>query len=298
MHTGRITGRFAPSPTGPLHFGSIVTALASFLDSRARAGRWLLRIDDLDAGRCQAQAVDQILCDLTALGLEWDGDVYFQSRHIGHYRQALESLRAQGRIYACACSRKDLTGGAYPGTCRDGLPAGRRARSLRLRVPAAVIGFDDRLRGRYRQDLAADCGDFIVKRADGYFAYHLATVIDDANQGVTSILRGGDLLESTPRQVYLRHCLSLVNPEYLHIGLITDASGLKLSKQNHARRVDIRRPGMLLTHALEALGQRPPPECLTATAAEVLEWAIGHWSPASLPSAQTVAITEPACGGR
>jgi len=287
-----VTGRFAPSPTGPLHFGSIVAALASFLDVRKRSGRWLLRIDDLDAGRSRPDAVHQILADLEALGLEWHGEIYFQSQHKELYRQALEQLRRQDRVYPCACSRREVGARIYPGTCRQGLPSGHSARSVRVRVGNAEIGFQDHLQGPCRQRLAESCGDFILRRADGYFAYHLATVIDDHEQGVTEVLRGCDLLESTARQIFLRQCLGLPVPEYLHIPVVTGPGGRKLSKQNHARRIDTRRPAEVLCMALRHLQHQPPPSLCTATPTEVLSWALEHWNRDLLPARDSRPLAE------
>ncbi len=292
-HTAVVTGRFAPSPTGPLHFGSIVAALASYLDVRVRAGRWLLRIDDLDTGRSRADAVGQILEDLEALGLEWHGEVYFQSRHLELYQRALEQLSLQQRVYPCACSRREVGGSVYPGTCRQGLRSGRSARSLRIRVGDAEIRFQDHLQGYCRQLLAESCGDFIIHRADGYFAYHLATVIDDYEQGVTGVLRGCDLLDATPRQIFLRQCLGLPSPEYLHIPVVTGRQGLKLSKQNHARRVDTSRPALVLCAALRHLGHEPPQSLHQSAAADVLSWAIEHWRRDLLPARKTWPLADP-----
>ena len=284
------TGRFAPSPTGPLHFGSIAAALASYLDARSRSGRWLLRIDDLDAGRSRPQAIRQILEDLAGLGLEWDAGVYYQSQHLELYLQALAELRRQGRVYPCACTRRDSGEGIYPGTCRQGLPSGRTARSLRIRVDDREIRFQDHLQGPCGQVLADSCGDFIIQRADGYFAYHLATVIDDHEQGVTEVVRGCDLLDSTPRQIFLRQCLGLADPDYLHIPLVTGHLGLKLSKQNHARRVDTSQPGAVLCAALQHLGQNPPQPLRQSSVSEVLSWALEHWNRGSLPPCETLPL--------
>jgi glutamyl-Q tRNA(Asp) synthetase len=244
-------GRFAPSPTGPLHAGSLVAAVASFLDARAHNGRWLVRIEDIDEGRSVAGAAEGILELLRTLGMEPDGEVVWQSRRKHLYRAAVDRLAQHA--YACGCNRREIAdsrlgfgpdGAAiYPGTCRNGLAPGRAERSLRLRVPddgADLITFCDRFAGTIRQRLALESGDFVLKRADGYWAYQLAVVVDDAEQGVTDVVRGADLIDSTPRQIYLQHLLGLPAPRYLHVPVVRNAAGEKLSKQTGALAV---RPG-------------------------------------------------------
>jgi glutamyl-Q tRNA(Asp) synthetase len=241
----RYVGRFAPSPTGPLHAGSLVAALASYLDARAHDGAWLIRIEDIDEGRAVPGAADTILAQLAWLGMESDGEIVWQSRRKEFYEAAYDKLAGHG--YPCGCNRREIAdsrlgfapdGAAiYPGTCRDGLAPGRTGRSLRLRVPppgADVIAFTDRLAGTISQRLAHDSGDFVLKRADGYWAYQLAVVVDDAAQGVTDIVRGADLLESTPRQIYLQRLLGVPTPRYLHVPVVRNALGEKLSKQTGA----------------------------------------------------------------
>ncbi len=290
-------GRFAPSPTGPLHFGSLVAALGSFLDARARGGLWLVRIEDIDPPREQPGASDAILHTLDAFGLHWDGEVLYQGRRSAVYEAALERLARDGLTYPCACSRKEiaeasarrgLPPGVYPGRCRSGLPPGRRGRALRLRVDETVIEFDDGLQGAIRQDLAAEVGDFIIRRADGPFAYHLAVVVDDAEQGITHIVRGADLLDSTPRQIYLQRLLGVASPHYLHLPVAVDARGDKLSKQTHAAPLEPdRAAGDALWHALNFLQQVPPAALRGAPPAELLGWAVSHWAPEHLPASQT-----------
>jgi len=270
------TGRFAPSPSGPLHFGSLVAALASWLDARATASRWLLRIEDLDQPRVQPGAADEILRSLDRLGLYWDGEVIFQSRRIALYEQALACLR---ETYLCGCSRREIADSAvslaadgaqvYPGTCRAGMPAGKTARALRVRV-TGTVSFDDRVQGSLNQDLERQVGDFVLRRADGQFAYQLAVVVDDADQGVTDVVRGADLLESTPRQIYLQGRLGFPTPRYLHVPVAIDASGDKLSKHTGARPIDRRD----LRRALRFLGQPP---------SETLQEAVSAWNPALIP---------------
>ncbi|MFL6658531.1 MAG: tRNA glutamyl-Q(34) synthetase GluQRS [Massilia sp.] len=245
MHERAYVGRFAPSPTGLLHQGSLVAALASYLDARAHHGRWLVRIEDVDEGRTAAGAIDGILAQLAALGMHSDGEIVWQSRRKALYLAAAEQLA--DHTYPCGCNRREIAdsrlglgpdGAAiYPGTCRHGLAPGRTARSLRVRVPDAgqdLIAFTDRLAGQVGQHLATESGDFVLKRADGFWAYQLAVVVDDAQQGVTDVVRGADLLDSTPRQIYLQQLLGAPTPCYLHVPVVRNASGEKLSKQTGA----------------------------------------------------------------
>ncbi len=274
--TGYI-GRFAPSPTGPLHFGSAVAAVASFLQARAQAGLWHIRIEDIDPPREQAGAGAAILDALEALGLEWDGPVTFQSRRSGAYDEALAQLDAAALTFPCACTRKQLAGGRYPGTCRTGVAPGRFGRSVRLRVEAGELRFEDDVQGEYRQDLGDEVGDFVVRRADGLYSYHLAVVVDDAAAGVTEIVRGVDLIESTPRQIYLQTALGLETPAYAHFPVVLNAAGTKLSKQTFAKPIDVGAPSKVLFETLCFLRQEPPRVLLDARPEEIIEWAIAHW---------------------
>ena len=284
-------GRFAPSPTGPLHFGSLVAAVGSYLEARTRDGEWLLRMEDVDQPRCSMAAADEILGVLEACGLAWDGEVVWQSRRTEAYAAALERLKAAGRVFPCSCTRRELADSAiapdgaaiYPGTCRAGLSAGREARAWRLRVGDARIGFDDAIQGRIVSDLAGEAGDFILLRADGLFAYQLAVVVDDADAGITHVVRGADLLASTSRQIFLQQCLGAPTPGYAHLPVVVNASGEKLSKQTRAAPVDISRPGLALFAALEFLGQRPPRELSGATVAEIWAWARANWQLVRVP---------------
>jgi glutamyl-Q tRNA(Asp) synthetase len=260
-------GRFAPSPTGPLHFGSLVSALASCLDARAHGGAWLVRIEDIDAPRTVPGAAEDILAALERFGMHADEPPVWQSRRIARYQEILEQLKATGLIYPCGCTRKEIADSllhaharnttlAYPGTCRDGLH-GKPARAWRLRVPdgdAAVITFEDRWQGTQTQNLATEVGDFVLKRADGQWAYQLAVVVDDADAGMTHIVRGADLMDSTARQIYLQRCLGVPTPGYLHVPVVTNDQGEKLSKQNGATALDAERPLETLGAAARHLG--------------------------------------------
>lgn len=283
-------GRFAPSPTGPLHFGSLVAAVGSFLDARSRAGRWLLRIEDVDAPRTVAGAADGILKTLERFGLEWDGNVVWQSERLEHYRDAFERLKDTDHVFPCACTRREIADSAlardgsriYPGTCRNGLPPGRVAHAWRVRV-AGRIAFDDRIQGHQEEDLPAEVGDFVVLRGDGQFAYQLAVVVDDAAAGVTDVVRGADLLGSTGRQIHLQHLLGHPTPTYAHLPVVVNAAGEKLSKQTLALPVDDLVAPQAWCSALAFLGQNPPAALGGESLADVRQWGIDHWSAARVP---------------
>lgn len=247
-------GRFAPSPSGPLHDGSLVAAMASYLDARAHHGQWLLRIEDIDTPRVVPGAEAIILRQLESLGMHWDEAPVRQSERLPLYEEAFARLKAQGRVYGCACTRRMLSGGPYPGTCREGLQAGQTARAWRLRVPPGIVRFTDRWQGPQSQDVARAVGDFILRRADGLWAYQFVVVVDDGLQGITDVVRGADLLDSTARQHLLAGCLGFTPPRMLHVPLILDAHGRKLSKQNHAPALDLRQPVRTLLRAWQALG--------------------------------------------
>lgn len=284
-------GRFAPSPTGPLHFGSLVAALASYCDARHAQGEWLVRIEDVDAPRSRPDAERDILAALDRYGFRHDGEVVRQSERTALYDRALDKLAAAGLVYRCACSRRDLEGTpvnaigerVYPGTCRDGIAAARADRppAWRVRVDAAVIAYTDGVQGPQRQELAREVGDFIVRRADGLFAYQLAVVVDDTEQGITTVMRGADLLSSTPRQVYLQQCLGLRTPEYLHVPVAIDDTGQKLSKQTNAQRLpDDPLPSLLA--AWRFLDQRMP-EATPRSAREFLDYAVRAFARSRIP---------------
>lgn len=293
------TGRFAPSPTGLLHIGSLLTAVASYADARSNGGKWLVRMEDLDPPREMPGAASHILHTLEAFGFEWDGEVAYQSRRYALYEETLCRLKTAGLVYPCHCSRKDWQTGArrgadgfvYNGRCRHPgqrpAPQGKQP-AWRIRVPDRVIGFSDGIVGGYAQNLAGDIGDFVLLRADGYWAYQLAVVADDAEQSVTHIVRGQDLLVSTPRQIYLQQCLGVPTPQYAHLPLLTNAQGQKWSKQTLAPALDLNRREQLLRQVFRYLKLPEAPE--TDRPAELLDWAVAHWDMGKVPKH---AITAP-----
>ena len=296
------SGRFAPSPTGPLHLGSLVAAVGAWLFARRANGAFLVRLEDLDAVRTVPGSAGEILSALALYGLTPDGPVAVQSRRTAFYEAALEALRGKGLVYPCACTRSELariasapvpepvgdSGAAYPGTCREGLPPGRAARSLRFRVEPGDVFFEDAVFGRQSQDVAREVGDFVVRRADGPFAYQLAVVVDDADQGVTQVVRGADLLSSTPRQIALARALGLPEPSYAHLPLVVGPDGAKLGKRDGAlplATLDERRVRETLAGALAVLGQDPA----GASPREMLEEALRRFNPARIPRGPVVA---------
>lgn len=286
-------GRFAPSPSGPLHFGSLVAALGSSLDARAAKGKWLLRIEDVDRPRCVPGAADAILHTLDRLGFCWDGEPVWQSARDERYRAILERLRKDGLAYPCTCTRREIAdsqagtaadgAAVYPGTCRNGLPPGRSPRAWRLRVSGAPLAFVDRVQGEIVQRLPAEVGDFVLQRADGLYAYQLAVVVDDADAGITDIVRGADLLASTPRQIWLQHCLGVPVPAYAHLPVATNAAGEKWSKQTQAAAVDAGNGSAALVRAWRFLGQPAPADAERWPLAEFWPWAIAHWQMERVP---------------
>lgn len=294
VHSISYRGRFAPSPTGPLHFGSLVAATASWLDARAAGGEWLVRMEDLDTPRNQPGAAGEILFTLERFGLTWDGTCVHQSQRLELYRAALEDLKGNRRAYPCGCTRREIADSQlqaadsgerpYPGTCRNGMSPDRTARAWRFRIEEPEIEFIDRLQGPQRQDVESTCGDFVLLRADGIYAYQLAVVVDDAAQGVTDIVRGADLLASTPRQIALQSALGLPRPRYLHLPAAVNRDGEKLSKQTRARALGQRSCSDELWDALTFLGHPPAGELRGATPAEILQGAARQWSPAHLPA--------------
>jgi glutamyl-Q tRNA(Asp) synthetase len=286
---GPYVGRFAPSPTGPLHFGSLVAALAGWLDARRAGGRWLLRMEDLDTPRVVAGAADIILRQLESCGLGWDGAVLRQSERQQLYREALRQI--DRFTYPCICTRKELEDSAlsidgariYPGTCRGGVSGEKAARALRVRTGPEIIRFADRVQGEIAQSVEREVGDFVVRRADGLFSYQLAVVVDDAAQGVTDVVRGADLLDSTARQIHLQRLLGFPTPRYLHVPVAVNAAGEKLSKQTRAPDAG---PADLPA-ALRFLGFDAMPEDIGTTA--LLDWAMPRWAPERIPASRSAA---------
>lgn len=279
-------GRFAPSPTGPLHYGSLLAALASYLDARSQAGRWLVRMEDLDPPREVAGAADDILRTLDNFGLLWDGEVMFQSQRQDAYHAVLDDIRRQGLAYECTCTRREIRArgeSVYLGHCRHGCDASRTQRAIRLQATPREIRFTDRVQGQQQGNPASDSGDFIIRRADGLFAYQLAVVVDDSAQGITDIVRGADLLSSTTAQIYLQSILGYPRPRYAHIRLAVTGSGEKLSKQTGAKAVSAAEPAPMLVRLLHDLGQQPPKGLGNETVDAILQWAIGHWRIEQVP---------------
>lgn len=297
-------GRFAPSPTGPLHFGSLVAAVASYCDAKAHLGKWLVRMEDIDKPREMLGAADDILRTLEAFGFKWDGEIVFQSQRSKFYAEALKQLQTKNFIYSCTCTRKEIAdsshlmgidGAIYTKKCYKKITDSSSkdfnaysslmdTGSLRINVDnAGLITFKDSIQGDISQHLAHDIGDFIIKRKDGLFAYQLAVVVDDARQGVTHIVRGADLLDSTPRQIYLQQLLSLETPNYAHVPVATNSQGEKLSKQTLARALNSSRANIELFDSLIFLDQNPPEEIKNASLDEVWRWAIANWKLEKVP---------------
>ncbi|PPC93851.1 MAG: tRNA glutamyl-Q(34) synthetase GluQRS [Methylotenera sp.] len=278
-------GRFAPSPTGPLHFGSLVAAVASYLEARIHQGRWLVRMEDVDKPREMPGAAANILNTLSEFGFEWDGEVVYQSQRESDYQRAFEILKSNALVYACSCSRKEIADSAnhgieglvYPGTCRNKHHQTAERLAWRVKVNADLIEFDDAIQGHQLQQLSQDIGDFVLKRSDGFFAYQLAVVVDDALQKVTHIVRGADLLASTPRQIYLQRLLGYTQPQYAHLPLVTNQNGEKLSKQTLAAPIEIHDAKAQLWFALDFLNQQPPLSLKTSSLSTLWQWALENW---------------------
>ncbi|MDH5649678.1 MAG: tRNA glutamyl-Q(34) synthetase GluQRS [Gammaproteobacteria bacterium] len=289
-------GRFAPSPTGPLHFGSLVAALGSYLNVKSKGGQWLLRIEDLDPPREQPGAADLIIRALDRYGFEWDGPVVYQSQRSDLYRNAIDALSRKGLTYYCTCSRKQLSildtkqqnKLFYPGLCR-GQTDPIEDSSIRLHTHDRPIRFMDQHMGIMSQILQTESGDFVIRRRDGLFAYHLAVVVDDSEQGVTEIVRGADLLEATLPQIHLQQCLGLPTPDYLHLPVAITQAGQKLSKQNLAKSISLDNPVPTLMTALEFLGQDPPSDL---TFNEIMAWALNHWCASRIPKIKKIIYKE------
>jgi glutamyl-Q tRNA(Asp) synthetase len=292
-------GRFAPSPTGPLHFGSLVAAVASYCEAKSHNGKWLLRMEDLDQPREIKGAAAIILKQLEDYGFEWDDSVIYQSQRTALYANALELLRQQGLIYPCTCTRKEIAdssthigieGMVYPRTCLQQMIKDNAAIALRIKTNDETVCFNDAVQGKVCQNLQQDIGDFVLKRADGLFAYQLAVVVDDAFQGVTHIVRGADLLDSTPRQIYLQHKLHYPTPNYAHLPVACNAAGEKLSKQTLAAPLMNQKAAYNLFDALQFLGQTPPPSLQYETLENIWQWAVSHWQLAKVANRKSQKI--------
>ena len=284
-------GRFAPSPTGLLHIGSLLTAVASYADARFHSGKWLLRMEDLDPPREMQGAADNILFTLEKFGFEWDGEVAYQSQRHAFYRDALDDLRVRNLVYPCDCSRKDwhekarlgADGFVYNGACANKkiFRQPEKSPAWRVRVPDEIIEFDDEIVGYYAQNLAHDIGDFVLLRADGFWAYQLAVVVDDAAQGITHIVRGQDLLVSTPRQIYLQRCLNAPTPHYAHLPLLTNKLGQKWSKQTRADAIDVNQAAAQLRQVMNYLNIPAAPD--TNQPHDLLNWTVANWQMTRVP---------------
>ncbi len=277
-------GRFAPTPSGPLHFGSIIAALGSYLDARANKGLWLVRIDDLDTPRVRAGADDKILHGLDKLGMHWDESILYQSRRQQAYQMAMAELQSRDLLFPCYCSRNQILGKRYPGTCRGRHWETGQRHAIRIRTETGNYTLQDQIQPAYSEDVSADVGDFIIKRSDGIYAYHLAVVVDDAYQNISHMIRGADLMDSCPVQIYLQQQLGLPTPIYAHLPLAITAAGEKISKQYLAEDVLLNsQPGSVLFTCLDFLGQKPDKQLLHGSVDEIIGWAIDNWSLSTVP---------------
>lgn len=291
MNQPAYRGRFAPSPTGDLHFGTLLAAVGSYLQTQSRQGDWLMRIEDVDTTRRVPGAADALLRALERFGFEWQETVVYQSQRTDLYEAELERLASKDLIYPCTCSRKQLaetgddnqTSQVYAGHCRHRRLPLAEEHAVRLRIEDRTIGFEDQVMGHYQQQLRQECGDFVIKRKDGLFAYQLAVVVDDADQGVNEVVRGVDLLDSTPRQIYLQQQLGYAQPSYLHLPLLLDAHGHKLGKSTGAAALNLAHAVTHLHRALELLGQHPPAELARDSLSQLWQWAIAHWDVSRIP---------------
>jgi len=292
MERTPIIGRFAPTPSGPLHFGSLVTALASYCHARSQQGQWLIRIEDVDTQRIVDGSLDLILNDLEAFGFEWDGEIIYQSDQFERYEAGLQQLLKQGHAYACECSRRSLRaagvkngplGMIYPGTCR-GKQLDQKNHSIRINTESSgELNYQDQLFGQVGINIPEQSGDFVIRRADGIYAYHLAVVLDDDLQNINQVVRGADLLEATCLHLYLQQLLGITPPEYLHVPLVRNNSGDKLSKQTGATALDTGQAADLLVSALRILGQPLEPGLEQATASEIVAHAVKSWDYQCIP---------------
>lgn len=286
MSNQNYIGRFAPSPTGPVHYGTLVAAVASYLQAKKNNGKWLLRIDDIDTLRTVNDSDTDILSTLEQFGFEWDGEIIYQTNQIDFYLQALDKLISKSAVFPCLCSRKQLAkenANIYPGTCRHRPLPESEEHALRITGENVDIGFIDAVMGKQSQNIKQQCGDFIIKRRDGLFAYQLAVVVDDAIQGITEVVRGIDLLDSTPRQIYLQQQLNYATPSYCHLPLAVNIQGDKISKSAGAAPIDIKNKEILLLNTLHFLGQNPPEALARSNINDIWFWAIKHWETNSIP---------------
>ena len=291
-------GRFAPSPTGPVHFGTLVAAVGSYLQAMSNHGEWLLRIDDVDTTRKVEGADVDIIRTLEAFGFEWAGDILYQTQLTASYEAALNELIEQSLVFPCLCSRKQLAqagagagaGNIYPGTCRSRRLPESEEHSLRLMAEDITITFDDIVMGRQSQNIKTECGDFIIKRRDGLFAYQLAVVVDDAIQNITEVVRGTDLLNSTPRQIYLQRLLGYPTPTYCHLPLAVDPAGNKISKSEGKSKIEIAHREELLIFSLDFLGQQVPGELNGSGIEDIWQWAMDNWDVARIPTSKTIPL--------
>ena len=286
-------GRFAPSPTGPVHFGTLIAAVGSYLQAKKNKGEWLIRIEDVDTTRKVAGADKDILNTLEAFGFQWQGEILYQSKQTGHYQQALLQLIEQSSVFPCLCTRKQLAKtdqSIYPGTCRERRLPESEEHALRLLSKDIVISFNDVVMGAQSQNIQTQCGDFIIKRRDGLFAYQLAVVVDDALQGITEVVRGSDLLDSTPRQIYLQKLLGYTTPDYCHLPLAVDRAGNKISKSEAATKINLNNKEILLSRVLSFLGQAPLSDLSDSSIDDIWKWAIHNWDISRVPTDNRNAI--------
>lgn len=296
--TEKYIGRFAPSPTGPVHFGTLVAAVGSYLQAQTNNGDWLLRIDDVDTTRKVEGADIEIIKTLEAFGFQWTGDILYQTQMTDAYEAALDDLIEQSLVFPCLCSRKQLAqagagtaaGNIYPGTCRSRRLPEAEAHSLRLITKDITITFDDMVMGKQTQNIKTECGDFVIKRRDGLFAYQLAVVVDDAMQGITEVVRGTDLLDSTPRQIYLQQLLGYATPAYCHLPLATDEKGNKISKSEGKTKVDLAHRETLLITALDFLGQQTPASLTGSSRDDIWQWAVENWDAKKIPARLSISV--------
>lgn len=292
-------GRFAPSPTGPLHFGSLVAAVASYCEAKTHQGKWLVRMEDLDKPREVKGAAATILQQLEVFGFEWDDSVFYQSQRSNFYADALETLKQKQLIYPCTCTRKEIAdsgnafgieGVIYPGTCLQQPIKPDAPVAWRIKTDNTKISFNDAIQGTISQNLSTDVGDFILRRADGLFAYQLAVVVDDAAQGITHIVRGADLLDSTPRQIYLQRELAYLTLQYAHVPVASNLAGEKLSKQTLAKPIAENHANQLIFEALSFLGQLPDANLKNASLSEIWRWTISHWDIKKVPQQRATPV--------